>query len=82
MVDRLCTGPGVGHRLTPPDPPQTNGKVERFNSRIEDVPQSHHFRSGEETETTLREQRAKMLSPFVVQVLAEVVIGDVPVGSG
>ena len=27
--------------------------VERFNSRIEEVLQSHHFRSGEELETTL-----------------------------
>jgi Integrase core domain len=27
--------------------------VERFNGRIEDVLQSHHFRSGEELETTL-----------------------------
>ena len=27
--------------------------VERFNGRIEDVLQSHHFRSGEEPETTL-----------------------------
>ena len=26
--------------------------VERFNGRIEDVLQSHHFRSGEEPETT------------------------------
>ena len=27
--------------------------VERFNGRIEDVLQSHHFRSGEELEATL-----------------------------
>jgi hypothetical protein len=27
--------------------------MERFNGRIEDVLQSHHFRSGEELETTL-----------------------------
>ena len=27
--------------------------VERFNGRIEDMLQSHHFRSGEEPETTL-----------------------------
>ena len=27
--------------------------VERFNGRIEEVLQSHHFRSGEELETTL-----------------------------
>ena len=30
-----------------------NGMVERFNGRIEEVLQSHHFRSAEELETTL-----------------------------
>jgi hypothetical protein len=30
--------------------------VERFNGRIEEVLQSHHFRSGEELETTLHRQ--------------------------
>lgn len=39
--------------MTPPKSPQTNGMVERFNRRIEAVLQSHHFRSGEELETTL-----------------------------
>jgi len=29
------------------------GASERFNGRIEEVLQSHHFRSGEELETTL-----------------------------
>ena len=29
------------------------GAMERFNGRIEDVLQSHHFRSGEELEATL-----------------------------
>ena len=29
------------------------GAMERFNGRIEEVLQSHHFRSGEELETTL-----------------------------
>ena len=50
----------------PPKSPQTNGpplgdcmqspagqRVERFNGRIEEVLQSHHFRSGEELEATL-----------------------------
>jgi Integrase core domain len=36
-------------RNTPP----TNGMVERFNGRIEEVLKSHHFKSGEELETTL-----------------------------
>ncbi len=40
-------------RLTPPRSPQTNGMVERFNGRIEEVLQSHPFRSGEVLEATL-----------------------------
>jgi transposase InsO family protein/transposase-like protein len=51
--DKLCAELGIEHRLTPPKSPQTNGMVERFNGRIEEVLQSHHFRSGEELETTL-----------------------------
>jgi transposase InsO family protein len=51
--DILCSTLGIEHRLTPPRSPQTNGMVERFNGRIEEVLQSHHFRSGEELETTL-----------------------------
>ncbi|MBC6404017.1 MAG: hypothetical protein GDA39_08385 [Hyphomonadaceae bacterium] len=34
--------------------PQTNGRVKRFNGRIGDVLQSHHFRSGKEIEATLQ----------------------------
>lgn len=30
-----------------------NGMVERFNGRIADILRTHHFRSGEELETTL-----------------------------
>jgi transposase/transposase InsO family protein len=51
--DKLCAELGIEHRLTPPKSPQTNGMVERFNGRIEEVLQSHHFRSGEELEATL-----------------------------
>ena len=51
--DTLCTVLDIEHRLTPPKSPQTNGMEERFNGRIEEVLQSHHFRSGEELETTL-----------------------------
>ena len=39
--------------LAPPAHPQTNGMVERFNARITEVLQSHHFRAGEDLETTL-----------------------------
>ena len=51
--DRLCADLGIDHRLAPPMRPRTNGMVERFNGRIEDVLQSHHFRSGEELEQTI-----------------------------
>jgi len=36
-----------------PNKPFTNGMVERFNGRIEEVLQSHHFRSGENLEARL-----------------------------
>jgi len=52
-IDTLCAALDIEHRLTPSKSPQTNGMAERFNGRIEEVPQSHHFRSGEELETTL-----------------------------
>ena len=51
--DRLCAELGIEHRLAPPMRPQTNGMVERFNGRIEDVLQSHRFRSGEDLEHTI-----------------------------
>ena len=51
--DQLCADLGIEHRLAPPQHPQTNGMVERFNGRIEEVLHSHRFHSGEELETTL-----------------------------
>ena len=51
--DQLCSDLGIDHRPAPPQHPQTNDMVERFNGRIEEVLQSHHFRSGEELEATL-----------------------------
>jgi transposase InsO family protein len=63
--DTLCADLKIEHRLTPPKSPQSeplsaigprtmaSGMVQRFNGRIEEVLQSHHFRSGEELETTL-----------------------------
>jgi hypothetical protein len=33
--------------------PQTNGMVERFDGRIEDILQCHRFHSGEDLEQTL-----------------------------
>ena len=54
QFDQLCAALDIKHCLTPPRSPQTNGRVKRFNGRIGDVLQSHHFRSGEEMEATLR----------------------------
>jgi transposase InsO family protein len=51
--DQLCADLGIEHRLTPPMRPQTNGMVERFNGRIEDVLQSHRFQSDEDLEQTI-----------------------------
>ena len=51
--DLLCADFGIEHRLAPPMRPQTNGMVERFNGRIEDILQSHRFHSGEDLEQTL-----------------------------
>jgi transposase InsO family protein len=51
--DLLCAELGIEHRLTPSMRPQTNGMVERFNSRIEDVLQSHRFHSGEDLKQTI-----------------------------
>ena len=51
--DKLCSALNIEHRLTAPKSPQTNGMVEHFNGRIEEVLQSHHYGSGEELKTTL-----------------------------
>lgn len=51
-LDKLCAYIRIEHRLAPRKSPQTNGIVERYNGRIEDVRQSHHVRSGEELEAT------------------------------
>ena len=51
--DELCAALGIEHRLTRPRRPQTNGMVERFNCRIEEVLRSHHFLSGQDLEQTL-----------------------------
>jgi transposase InsO family protein len=51
--DALCEALGIDHRLTKPKSPQTNGMVERFNRRLEQVLRSHHFNSAEDLEKTL-----------------------------
>jgi len=51
--DALCEALGIEHRLTRPRRPQTNGMVERFNGRLEQVLRSHHFNSAQDLATTL-----------------------------
>ena len=51
--DRICKKYNIEHRLISPHHPQTNGMVERFNGRIEEVIGQTTFKSGEELEETL-----------------------------
>lgn len=51
--DALCQALGIEHRLTRPKSPQTNGMVERFNGRLEQVLRSHHFNSADDLQKTL-----------------------------
>ena len=43
--DQLCQALGIGHRLTRPRTPQTNGMVKRFNGRMADILKTHRFSS-------------------------------------
>lgn len=52
--DQLCVALGIEHRLIRPRRPQTNGMVERFNGRLEQVLQTNRFNSADDLETTLR----------------------------
>ncbi len=52
--DRRCTELGIKHRVIPPGRPQTNGMVERYNGRIVAVPRTHHSRSRDYLEITIR----------------------------
>jgi transposase InsO family protein len=51
--DAACSSIAVEHRLAPPRHPQTNGMVERFNGRINELLQQTHFDSQADLETTL-----------------------------
>ena len=52
--DQRCTELGIEHRLILPGRPQTNGTVERFSGRIAEVLRTHHFRSRDDPESTLK----------------------------
>jgi transposase InsO family protein len=75
--DRLCADLGIEHRLAPPMRPQTNGMVERFNGRIEDVLQSHRFRSGEDLEQTI----LRYVHLYNGQLPQSVLKGRTPIGA-
>jgi transposase InsO family protein len=53
VFDCACREQGIEHRLIPPRHPQTNGRVERFNGRVAEVLQTHHFQSTDDLQTTL-----------------------------
>ena len=52
--DVLCKQLAIAHRLIPPRHSQTNGMVERFNSRISEIVNQTRFASKGELESTLR----------------------------
>ena len=51
--DRICLENGIEHRLIRPRHPQTNGMVERFNGRIEEIISQTRFNSAKELKDTL-----------------------------
>lgn len=54
--DPLCEVLGIEHRLSKAGTPQTNAMVERFNGRINDIRETHHFLYGEDLAATLRRE--------------------------
>jgi transposase InsO family protein len=77
QFDLLCTDLGIEHRLTPPMNPQTNGMIERFNSRIEDVLRSHRFHSGEDLAQTI----LRYVHLYNSQLPQSVLKGQYPIAS-
>ncbi len=51
--DTLYQALGIEHRLTRPQHPQTNGMMERFNGRLEQVLRTHRSNSAHDLETLL-----------------------------
>jgi IS30 family transposase len=58
IFDQECAKNGIEHRLIKPKKPQTNGMVERFNGRIEEVVQQTRFESGQQLEETVMQYLA------------------------
>jgi len=55
VFDLECVSLGIEHRLCPPRRPQTNGMVERFNGRINDLVKQTRFQSAAELDDTLKQ---------------------------
>ena len=52
--DRVCLLHGIDHRLTKPNPPWTNGQVERMNRTIKEATvQRYHYESHDQLRTHL-----------------------------
>lgn len=51
--DTVCAQHGIEHRLIKPRHPQTNGMIERFNGRIQEVLATTRFDSSQSLEETL-----------------------------
>ena len=45
VFDKRISRYGIEHRLTKPYTPKTNGMVERYNGRVEEILQDNHFES-------------------------------------
>jgi len=53
LFDKVCIHHGIEHRLIKPRNPQTNGMVERFNGRIEDILKQTKFKSASHLKESL-----------------------------
>ena len=53
VFDKVCSTHGIEHRLIKPRHPQTNGMVERFNGRVEDILGQTRFSSASHLKDSL-----------------------------
>lgn len=54
LFDQVCQKNEIEHRLIKPRSPQTNGMVERFNARIEEILQQTRFENSQQLERTIQ----------------------------